>query len=223
VIELRDVTAGGLRGARFALAPGEACRLLLDSEADLTLLLRLLVGTAHPIEGTVTLFGRDLDGLPEDEALALFARVGLVWPGGGFVSNLKVWENLLLPLWYHGDADAARREPEVLGLLERLGMEPDRVPVFLGALPGSLPARERRVLGVVRAMLQDAEVMVYAGLFEGLDGRARERLLAETVRHHAGRPGRASLYVAAGAQGLPEPFAGRSLRQDADGGIVPWP
>jgi len=44
VIELRAVTIGGFREASLALRPGERCRLLLASEADVTLFLRLLVG-----------------------------------------------------------------------------------------------------------------------------------------------------------------------------------
>ena len=222
MIELRSVTAGGFRGASLAVEPGSCNRLLLATETDLDLFLRLLVGTAHPTDGTVLLFGREVPGLPEAEALGLLARLALVWPSGGFVSNLKTWENILLPLWYHGEAGAAHREGEVIDLLGRIGMEPDRVPDFLSALPGILPAREQRILGMVRAMVQDAEVMIYAGLFEDLDGPTRARFLQETARHHARRPGRASLFVAASPQGLPEPFVGRSLRQDEAGAIAPW-
>jgi predicted ABC-type transport system involved in lysophospholipase L1 biosynthesis ATPase subunit len=203
--------------------PGSYNRLLLATETDLALFLRLLVGTAHPTAGTVLLFGHELPMRPETAALALFARLALVWPSGGFVSNLKTWENILLPLWYHGDAGAEHREGEVIDLLGRIGMEPARIPDFLSALPGILPAREQRILGVVRAMMQEADVMIYAGLFEDLDGPTRARLLEETARHHARRPGRASLFVAASPQGLPDPFVGRSLRQDESGAIASWP
>jgi phospholipid/cholesterol/gamma-HCH transport system ATP-binding protein len=223
VIELRAVTIGGFREASLALQPGERCRLLLSSEADVTLFLRLIVGTVRPESGTLLLFGADAARRSEAWALARHARLGLVWPEGGFVSNLKVWENILLPLWYHGDESAERREEEVLALLGRLGVEPERVAGFLAALPASLPTRERRILGVARAMLPEAEVMIYAELLEGLDGETRARLLAETERHHARREGRASLYVASSAAGLPEPFAGTSLRQTAEGRFAPWP
>lgn len=223
MIELRAVTIGGFREASLALRPGERCRLLLASEADLTLFLRLLVGTVRPESGTVALFGEDAARQTEAGALALLARLGLVWPGGGFVSNLKVWENILLPLWYHGDEVAERREEEVLALLGRLGMEPARVAGFLAAMPASLPTRERRLLGVVRAMLPDAEVMIYAELLEGLDAPTRALLLEETARHHDRRAGRATLFVASGAAGLPELFAGTSLRQTPEGRFAPWP
>jgi phospholipid/cholesterol/gamma-HCH transport system ATP-binding protein len=223
VIELRAVSIGDFRGASFSLHAGERCRLLLSSDADVTLLLRLIVGTARPESGAVVVFGADAAHQSESWAVAAMTRLGIVWPGGGYVSNLKVWENILLPLWYHGDERAERREEEVLALLSRLGMEPARVAGFLAAMPASLPARERRILGVVRAMLPDAEVMVYAGLFDGLDAPTRTALLEETGRHHDRRAGRATLYVASDAGGLPpEPFAGVSLRQTPEGGVEPW-
>jgi phospholipid/cholesterol/gamma-HCH transport system ATP-binding protein len=222
VIELRAVSVGGFREASLALRPGERCRLLLASEADVTLFLRLVVGTARPESGTVALFGEVAARRSEARSLALLARIGLVWPGGGFVSNLKVWENILLPLWYHGDERAERREEEVLALLGRLGVGPDRVAGFLAAMPASLPTRERRILGVARAMLPDAEAMIYAELFDGLDAATRALLLGETARHHERREGRATLFVASGAEGLPEPFAGTSLRQTPEGRFGPW-
>lgn len=222
MIELRGVTAGRFREATFAIGPGESCRLLLGTETDLALFLRLLVGTALPAGGAVLLFGKELAALQESDALALIARLGLVWPAGGFVSNLKTWENILLPLWYHGNTQAERCESEVVDLLGRIGMKSDRIPGFLGALPGTLPAQEQRILGVARAMMQDTRVMIYAGLFEGLDRPSHERLFAETVRHQALRADRATLYVAASPHGLPDPFDGISLRQHADGGIAPW-
>jgi ABC-type transporter Mla maintaining outer membrane lipid asymmetry ATPase subunit MlaF len=222
MFELRGVTAGGLRGASFALAPGENARLLLASAADLTLLLRLVVGSERPEAGRVLLFGSDLAETDDAAALVLLARTGIVWPAGGFVSNLKAWENLLLPIWYHGGRDAAGLEEEAVALLGRLGLEAGRIPGFLAALPGSLPEREQRILGAARAMLMDAELMIYAGLLEGLDAPTRALLAAEAARHHARRAGRASLYLAAGAHGLPEPFDGISLRQDEQGGIAPW-
>ena len=222
MIAWRSVTAGGFRDATFTLEPGAVCRLLLVSAADLELFLRLLTGAARPAEGEVLLFGTDLAQAGEEELLALLARTGIVWPGGGFVSNLKTWENIMLPLWYHQGAHPETREDEVIGLLERLGVLPDRIPAFLASLPGRLPPREQRILGVARAMMQNADAMIYAGVLDGLDPPTRALVLEEAARHRARRAGRVALFVAAGAQGLPEPFDGASLRQDLEGGIVPW-
>jgi ABC-type transporter Mla maintaining outer membrane lipid asymmetry ATPase subunit MlaF len=222
MIELRGVRAGGFREASLALAPGESARLLLSSAADLTLFLRLALGTERPDEGRVLLFGQDLGEVGEAAELRLLARTGIVWPAGGFVSNLKTWENILLPLCYHGRRRAADLEEDTVALLGRLGLDAGSIPDFLAALPGSLPLREQRILGVARAMLMDAELMIYAELLEGLDAATRTLLAAEAARHHARRAGRASLYLAAGAEGLPEPFDGVSLRQDEQGGVAPW-
>jgi ABC-type transporter Mla maintaining outer membrane lipid asymmetry ATPase subunit MlaF len=222
MIELRGVTAGGFHEASLALAPGESARLLLSSTADVTLLLRLIVGTERPAGGRILLFGEDLAATDDAALLALLARTGIVWPSGGFVSNLKAWENIMLPLWYHGRQDAADVEDATVALLGRLGLDAGRIPDFLAALPGSLPLREQRILGVARAMLMDAGLMIFGEFLEGLDAPTKALLAAEAAHHHARRAGRASLYVAAEPSGLPEPFDGVSLQQDEGGGIAPW-
>jgi predicted ABC-type transport system involved in lysophospholipase L1 biosynthesis ATPase subunit len=145
MIELRGVTAGDFREASLAIAPGQTAEIVLLSDADTDRLLDLLLGTARPDAGEVRLFGVPLAAAGEGRTLELLRRIGFVWRGGGYVSNLKVWENLLLPLWYHGDPRPADREAQVTELLGRLGMGPERLPAFLHSLPGTLGTRDRRL------------------------------------------------------------------------------
>lgn len=222
MIAFREVTAAGFRRASFELAPGGLVRLALSSAADLDALLGLILGALRPAAGEVVLFGRPLAACSEDETLALLRRIGFVWGRGGFLSNLKVWENIQLPLWYHEGRSAAVPEQTVDDVLGRLGVEPERRAAFLASLPGSLPAREQRFIGMVRTVLKDPEVVLYAGILEGLDDATRGRFLELAAWFHARRPGRISVYAAAGTQGLPALPGAIGLRQGADGGIAPW-
>jgi len=219
MIAFTGLTAGDLREASFTAGPGTHTGLLTASEPETDLLLRLLVGAERPDAGTVVLLGRPLAGLAEGEALALYARVGFVWPDGGLVSNLKAWENILLPLWYHGGG-GARHEPAALELLGRLGVPESRLPGLLQALPGSLDQRERRIVGMVRAMLRDPEAIVLAGLTDGLDEGTRQRM-RETARwFHARRPGRTTLWVTSDEHDLAGVEVALRLRAGG-GGVSP--
>ena len=220
MIEFAGVSAGPLRDASFAIPPGTAAGLVTSSESATDLVVRLLVGAERPAAGSVLLFGQAVADLPETEALALFTRLGVAWPDGGLVSNLKSWENILLPLWYHGERRAAEREREVLELLGRLGVPAERAPGLLQTSPGRLDVRERRIVGIVRALLRDPEVLVLAGQLEGLDEEACGRI-RETARwRHEGGGGRTTLWVTSDERGLVGTGTTLLLRQGSDGRVT---
>ena len=221
-LALEQVDAGGFRGASFAVGPGELVVLETASAADADVLLRLLAGSAQPEAGAIALFGEPLAGIGEERRLVLLARTGVAWADGGCLSNLKAWENILLPLWYHGDRQAARREPEVLALLERLGVERERMPGLLQSLPGRLELRERRAVGAAGALLREPELMIWAETFDGMDTHARTHFIAAARWFHGERPGRATLVLTSDPGAVGELGAAARLRQGRDGRVEPW-
>jgi len=218
MIAFEGVTAAGFRAATFRIGPGVACKLVTESDLDRDRLLRLLLGSAPAERGTVALFGEVLGEVTEARALALFSRIGIVWSGGGLISNLKVWENLLLPVLYHRGGEPAAYEAQVEELLHRLGVEDHLVPGYLQSLPGGLPEQVQRLLGCVRAALMNPEIMIYESVFEGLQRDVRTHLESFAVWFHGQRPGRTSVYLSAdepSLQGLPADLV---LRQQ-EGGV----
>jgi phospholipid/cholesterol/gamma-HCH transport system ATP-binding protein len=213
VIEFRKVTAAGLREASFSIGAGLACKLVTESNLDRDLVLHLLLGSAPAEQGEVALFGETLSEATEERALALFTRIGVVWSGGGLVSNLKVWENILLPVMYHRGWAPASCEARVLDLLRRLGVDDDLVPGYLRSLPGALPVQAQRLLGCARAALMDPEIVIYESAFEGLQHDVRARLESFAVWFHAQRPGRTSVYLSSEEQSLRGLPADLVLRQ----------
>jgi phospholipid/cholesterol/gamma-HCH transport system ATP-binding protein len=211
------VTAEGLREASFSVGAGVACKLLTESDLDRDRLLHLLLGSAPVERGEVALFGEALGGVSEERALSLFSRMGIVWSGGGFVSNLKVWENILLPVIYHRGGEPASCEARVLEFLRRLGVDESLVPGYLRSLPGALPVQARRLLGCVRAALMDPEIVIYESAFEGLQRDVRVHLESFAVWFHTQRPGRTSVYLSSDEQSLRGLPADLVLRQAGGG------
>jgi phospholipid/cholesterol/gamma-HCH transport system ATP-binding protein len=213
VIAFSNVTAPGFREASFRIGPGVACKLVTESDLDRDRLVQLLLGGQPAERGVVALFGESLAGATEERALALFSRLGIVWSGGGLISNLKVWENLLLPVLYHRGGEPAEYEAQVEDLLRRLGVEDRLVPGYLQSLPGGLPIQVQRLLGCVRAALMNPEIMIYESVFEGLQRDVRARLESFAVWFHTQRPGRSSVYLSSDEQSLRGLPADLVLRQ----------
>ena len=208
------MTGAGFREASFSIGPGVACKLVTESDLDRDWMLHLLLGSAPVERGEVALFGEALSGVTEERALALFSRMGVVWSGGGFISNLKVWENILLPVMYHQGRAPASCEAQVLDLLRRLGVEENHVPGYLQGLPGAMAAHTQRLLGCVRVALMDPEVVIYESAFEGLRHDVRAPLEDFAVWFHGQRPGRTSVYLSSDEQSLQRLPADLVLRQE---------
>src|SRR5260221_1578028 len=96
------------------------------------------------------------------------APLGVVAGDGGLIGNLKVWENLVLPVAYRGGAPLGELEARAAALFREFGILRARFAELCAALPERLTAFERRLAGFVRAMLAEPEIMVYDALFDGL-------------------------------------------------------
>lgn len=96
-----------------------------------------------------------------------FPETVIVTHDGGLMSHLNVWENLSLPLEYH--AQDMRHVAEDAALLLRLcGEENAGLPQLMARYPETLSHYERRLVGFVRALLLEPEVLVLDGIFDDL-------------------------------------------------------
>ena len=96
------------------------------------------------------------------------APVAIVAARGGLIGNLKVWENLVLPIAYRGEVRLDELEVRAEMLFRSLGVLRERFAELCALLPDRLSEFERRLAAFVRAMLAEPEIIVYDGLFDGL-------------------------------------------------------
>lgn len=129
-------------------------------------------------------------------------RVGWVAENGGLISNLKVWENVTLPLWYHAKHDLVETEQSVMYWLPLLGLAPESFADFMAAAPSNMELWQRKLAGLLRALVQMPRVLVVdAGVFEEIPERFAQRWLAVLEAYAA--QGRAVLVLADKATLLP--------------------
>lgn len=161
-LQFSGVNCDKIADLSFALAAGGIEVLRVAGKEEKSAVIDLAVGERNPDSGTVALQGAALDVLPR-------GSIGWVPENGGLISNLKTWENVTLPLWYHGKRRAAQAEEKIAQWLAVLGLEGEAMGRFMASPAGSLTALERKRAGLVRGLVLAPRVLVVDGaLFDDL-------------------------------------------------------
>ncbi len=138
-----------------------------DKEAKLTL-MDLVLGEKIPEKGAILLQGRPLENSAP-------GCIGWVPENGGLINNLKVWENITLPLWYHGSYLPHQDEETVRRWLDVLGLDAGEWSDFMACQPAMLEPVERKLAGLLRGLVQAPVLLVVdAALFEGVTQAAAQ-------------------------------------------------
>ena len=143
----------------------------------------------------------------QQNIVARFAEselAAVVSPQGGFVGNIKVWENLVLPASYHGHQDIEQLDSRAGSIFRRLKGSRRSGAEFCAQFPVGLSDIELRFAGFVRAMLVEPEIMVYDSLFKGLTRSEVEQVLEFDRVFHLFFPFRTSIWVDLELPMLPE-------------------
>lgn len=153
-----------ISGLNFSLAAGEAAVMTGPLGCGKSMLLRMVIGSQRPTEGQVLVEGRDPAALQHSELEQLRTRVGFMPENGALLSNLNLFENLVLPLRYHvgpSEEDVRRVAAETLELLG------------IGALPQATPPTSTRSLcqmvALGRALILRPPLLVLDSPVLGMD------------------------------------------------------
>jgi phospholipid/cholesterol/gamma-HCH transport system ATP-binding protein len=199
-----------LDGASRDFEGGSVSEIVAGGEEACALLVKALAGL-HPLAGgKIVLLGQDPSGLSREGLCELRSRMGIFHRGGGLISNLKVVENVALPLLYHSAESAEEIMGRAAAALERAGYRGN-----LFELPGRLSAFQRAAAGFARVLAADPDVAVYDRLTSDLHEEEKEIFLREASAFHREKAGRVSIFLAArpGSIGGGEPRTVVNLRK----------
>jgi ABC-type transporter Mla maintaining outer membrane lipid asymmetry ATPase subunit MlaF len=194
-LAIDDVITASGASIDCRLGVGQRVRILCGTDDARTSLLATLSGMVAPHGGRLRYFGRDPYAMRNDEMLELYRRVGIVPGEGGLISNLKAWENVVLPSWYHDGRDASALEAKAAELFQALGFTTERLRGFLALLPERLSIHEARGTAFVRTWLMEPEIVIYDAPFSGLERATAQRWLDALNAFHAERTHRISIYL----------------------------
>lgn len=77
-----------------------------------------------------------------------------------FISNLRVWENIVLPSWYHSGAQLSLLDQRLQDFLAPLKFDATTLSNSLAVLPAQLDTAHRRIAALLRALLQQPKYLL---------------------------------------------------------------
>jgi putative ABC transport system ATP-binding protein len=140
-----DTLVKALDGVDLSVEAGEFVAIVGTSGSSKSTLLHMLGGLDRPTSGSVSVDGRDIFSL-KDEELTIFRRrkIGFVFQAYNLVPVLSVYENIVLPIQLDG---GRVDEGYVRQVVQTLGLE-----TKLQSLPSQLSGGQQQRVAIARAL-----------------------------------------------------------------------
>jgi putative ABC transport system ATP-binding protein len=144
-----------LRNVDLDIADGEFVSVMGPSGAGKSSLLNVLGLMDHDWQGAYTLDGVSVEKLNGKQRQALQReKIGFIFQHYHLIDDLKVWENLDLPLQYR-DVPASERAARVADLLDRFQIVGKK-----DLFPSQLSGGQQQLVAVARAVITRPKVLL---------------------------------------------------------------
>ncbi|SER70504.1 putative ABC transport system ATP-binding protein [Butyrivibrio fibrisolvens] len=165
-----DNAVHALKGIDITVNKGEFVAIVGTSGSGKSTLLHMLGGLDRPTSGTVTIDGKDIFSL-KDEELTIFRRrkIGFIFQSFNLVPVMTVYENIVLPIELDGnvaDKDFVKEIINTLGLTEKVN-----------AYPNQLSGGQQQRVAIARALASVPALILADEPTGNLDSRTSQDVL----------------------------------------------
>lgn len=166
-----ETAVHALDGLNLSVEKGEFLAIVGTSGSGKSTLLHMLGGLDRPTSGTVTVDGRDIFTL-KDEELTIFRRrkIGFVFQNYNLVPVLNVYENIVLPIQLDGNQPD---ETYVNQIVETLGLQSK-----LQNLSGDLSGGQQQRVAIARALATKPAIILADEPTGNLDSKTSQDVLS---------------------------------------------
>jgi phospholipid/cholesterol/gamma-HCH transport system ATP-binding protein len=171
-----------LEGVNLRLPSGRTTAILGPAGSGKSTLLKTIAAIVPPSSGRISIWGRDLNRMNEEEEALFRRRSSFVFQDAALWANRTVAENIIFPLRVHfPHMEQERMEARLRRYVKMVGYR-DR----LDYRPSQLSMGEQKLVSLARALITEPELLFLDNPLTGLDGNAADNM-AEVIRNlHTG-------------------------------------
>lgn len=165
-----EMEVHALDGVDFRVEKGEFVAVVGTSGSGKSTLLHMLGGLDRPTSGSVTVDGKDIFTL-KDEELTIFRRrkIGFVFQNYNLVPVLNVYENILLPVQLDGNVPD---QAYVTSIIDTLGLSSK-----LKNLSNNLSGGQQQRVAIARALAAKPAIILADEPTGNLDSRTSQDVM----------------------------------------------
>lgn len=166
-----ETAVHALAGVDFTVEKGEFVAIVGTSGSGKSTLLHMLGGLDRPTSGTVTVDGKEIFSL-KDEELTIFRRrkIGFVFQNYNLVPTLNVYDNITLPIGLDGNKPD---DTYVGSIIDTLGLNSK-----LNNLPNNLSGGQQQRVAIARALATKPAIILADEPTGNLDTKTSQDVLS---------------------------------------------
>lgn len=153
-----------LNGVNLEIYKGETFVIMGGSGCGKSTLLRHMIGSIRPDSGRVSLLGKEIMGLGEDDMDKIRKQIGMSFQSSALFDSMTVGENVSLPLREHTEL-----EENVINIVIQMKLELVGLRGFENLMPSQLSGGMKKRVALARAIAMDPEIIFYDEPTAGLD------------------------------------------------------
>jgi phospholipid/cholesterol/gamma-HCH transport system ATP-binding protein len=160
-----------LSGVDLEIAEGTLYGLVGPGASGKTVLLKVVSGLLRPDSGSISVAGRELSTLDDRALLTEQRRIGMLFQNNALFDFMTVEENIAFPLRRLFALSEAEVQERVAERLARVGLSG-----FEQRLPAGLSGGQKKRVGIARATITRAPILLYDEPAAGLDPVTSQRI-----------------------------------------------
>jgi len=175
-----EIETKAINGINIIIEKGEYLSLSGQSGCGKSTLLSLLGLLDNPSEGNYVLNGTDVSSLTRDQRAKIRSeQIGFVFQSFNLISDLDVFENVMLPLTYQTGLSKQEIEEKVTKVLEKVEMLHRK-----NHFPSQLSGGQQQRVAVARALVNDPAIILADEPTGNLDSKNAEAVLTLLDKLH---------------------------------------
>ncbi len=156
----------------FSLPESGITSIVSDTGKGKSTLLKLMKGILKPSRGTITVMDIDTSRASKVKMMSLHTRVSIHFQDTFLISNIDVFSNIALPLFYNTNLSQSEIDKEVDRVLDLFNLR-----YLKYELPSNLSPTESKLISISRAFSMNPRLILLDEPFSQLDAADKLRLI----------------------------------------------